>query len=219
MAQGAQVGGTTQRDVGFTLSGPVGVLGALLVSAAMGVSILVGGLLFLLLAPRGADRAADAARSAPLASAGWGLVIAFVLPVGALALAVTVLGLPLALALLLGLGLIWFVGLAIATFVVGRLVVRPPRSRVGAMFAGWGIGAVIGLVPFLNLVSWTLGAGFGIGAIVVAAWRARSGREAPPRVDRGGRHRADRRVPEAPVQVPDVVAAEEAPADTPATED
>jgi cytoskeletal protein CcmA (bactofilin family) len=218
-AQGAQVGGTTQRDVGFTLSGPVGVLGALLVSAAMGVSILVGGLLILLLAPRGADRAAEAARSAPLASAGWGLVMAVVLPVGALALALTILGLPLALALLLGLGLIWLVGLAIATFVLGRLVVRPPRSRVGAMFAGWGIGAVIGLVPFLNLVWWTLGAVFGIGAMVVAAWRVRSGREALPRGYRGGRHRADRQAPDAPVQVPDVVAAEEVPVDTPVTED
>src|SRR5262249_56537506 len=105
------------------------------------------------------------------------------------------------------------------TFVVGRLVVRPPRSRVGAMFAGWGIGAVIGLVPFLNVMWWSLGAAFGIGAILVAAWRARSGRETPPRVDRGGRHRAARRVPDAPVQVPDVVAAEEAAAEAPAAEE
>jgi cytoskeletal protein CcmA (bactofilin family) len=212
-AEGAQVGGEIHRDVGFTLSGPVGVLGALLASAAMAVSILVGGLLVLLLAPRGADRAADAARSAPLASAGWGLLVAIVAPIGAIALAATILGLPLALSVLLGLGLLWFVGLAVATFVIGRLVVRPPRSRLGAMFAGWGIGAAIGLVPFVNLVWWTLGAVFGIGAAVVAAWRARSGREAPPRADRGGRHRAARRPPDAPVQLPDVVAVEDAPAE------
>jgi cytoskeletal protein CcmA (bactofilin family) len=210
VAQGAQVGGQIQRDVGFTLSGPVGVLGALLVSAAMGVSILVGGLLILLLAPRGADRAADAARSAPLFAAGWGLLATIVVPVAALALAATILGLPLALAVLLGLGLVWFVGIAMATFVIGRLLVRPPHARVGAMFAGWGISAAIGLVPFLNVVWWTLGAAFGIGAILVATWRTRSGREPPPRVDRGGRHRAARRVPEAPVELPDVVGAEEA---------
>jgi hypothetical protein len=218
-AQGAQVGGDVQRDVGFTLSGPVGVLGALLLSAAMGVSILVGGLLILLLAPRGADRASDAARSAPLASAGWGLLTAIVVPIAALVLAATILGLPLALAVLLGLGLVWFVGICTATFVLGRLLVRAPRSRIGAMFAGWGIGAAIGLVPFVNVVWWTLGAAFGVGAILVAAWRVRAGREPPSRVDGGGRHRADRRAPDVPVQVPDVVAADEAAEDDVAAED
>jgi cytoskeletal protein CcmA (bactofilin family) len=219
VVHGAQVGGQIQHDVGFTLSGPVGVLGALLLSAAMGVSILVGGLLILLLAPRGADRAADAARSAPLASAGWGLLAAIAVPIAALALAATILGLPLALAVLLGLGLLWFVGISVATFILGRLIVRAPRSRVGAMFAGWGIGAAVGLVPFLNVVWWTLGAAFGIGAVLVAAWRARSGREPPRPVDRGGRHRADRRVPDVPVQLPDMVAADQAAADETAAED
>lgn len=212
-AQGAQVGGDIQRDAGFTLSGPVGVLGALLVAAAMGVSILIGGLLILVLAPRGADRAADAARSAPLASAGWGLLAAIVVPIAALALSATILGLPLGLAVLLGLGLLWFVGICVATFVLGRLLVRPPRSPVGAMFAGWGVGTGIGLVPFVNVVWWTLGAAFGIGAMVVAVWRVRTGREPPPHADPGGRHRADRRVPDVPVQVPDVVGDEAAAAD------
>jgi len=220
-AQGAHVGGDIQRDVGFTLSGPVGVLGALLASAAVGVSILVAGLLVVLFAPRGADRAGEAARTSFLAAAGWGLLATIVVPVMALALAATILGLPLALALLLGLGLLWLIGLAMATFAIGRLLVRYPRSRVGAMFAGWGVGAVIGLVPFLNLVWWTLGAVFGIGAVIVAAWRVRSGRpgEPAPRPDRGGRHRAVRRPPDAPVQLPDVVGAGEVPADGPVSED
>jgi cytoskeletal protein CcmA (bactofilin family) len=215
--QGAQVGGHIQRDVGFTLSGPVGLLGALLLGAAMGVSILVGGLLILLVAPRGADRAAEAARSAPLAAAGWGLLAAIVVPIAALALAATILGLPLALAVLLGLGLVWFVGICVATFVLGRLLVR--GSRIGAMFAGWGIGAAVGLVPFLNVVWWTLGAAFGIGAILVAAWRVRSGRETPPRADRAGRHRAARRIPDVPVQLPDVVGADQAAGDDAVAED
>jgi len=219
--QGAHVGGDIQRDVGFTLSGPVGVLGALLASAAMSVSILVAGLLVLLFAPRGADRASAAVHSSLVASAGWGLLSTIVVPIVAVALAATILGLPLALALLLGLGLIWLTGLAVATYVVGRLVVRPPRSRVGALFAGWGIGAAIGLVPFLNLVWWTLGAVFGIGTIIVASWRVRSGRtdEPVPRPDRGGRHRAARRPPDGPVQLPDVVGAGDVTADAPVSED
>jgi hypothetical protein len=62
---------------------------------------------------------------------------------------------------------------------------------------------------------------FGFGAVIVAAWRVRSGRpdEPVPRPDRGGRHRAVRRPPDAPVQLPDVVGAGDVAAETPASED
>ncbi len=192
-ADGAEVAGSVRRDVGFTLAGPVGVLGALLVSVAMGASILVCGLLMLLLAPRGAERAADAARSAPLAATGWGLLLAIGLPIGAVALGATVVGLPLGLALLLGLGLVWFVGLTVVTFAIGRLVIHSPRSKTVALLVGWAIVAAIGLVPVLNVGVWTLAGVFGIGALIVATWRARSGRPRAEPGTRPGRHRAPRR--------------------------
>jgi hypothetical protein len=193
VAEGAQVTGDVRRDVGFTLAGPVGELGVLLVSIAMGVSILLGGALMLVLAPRGADRAADAARDAPLASAGWGVLAAIAVPLVAIALTATVLGLPLGLAALLGLAMLWLLGLVAATYAIGRLVVRAPRSRLGALLAGGAIGGAIGLVPILNGVWWVLGGMFGVGALVVAAWRARSGRvDLTPR-GRSGRHRAAKR--------------------------
>jgi hypothetical protein len=182
-ADGAQVNGEIRRDVGFTLAGPVAVLGAVLVSIAMAVSILLVGLLMLLLAPRGAERTAEAASEAPWASVGWGSVMAVGLPIVAVVAAATIVGLPLGLAVLLGLALVWLIGQAAVTFIVGRLIVRAPRSRVGALFAGWGIGGAIGLVPFLNVVWWGLGAVFGLGAIVVASWRARHGAALVP----GGR--------------------------------
>jgi len=221
VVDGAQVGGEVRRDVGFTLSGPVGVLGALLVSAAVAISILVIGLMLLLLAPRGLERSAEAARTAPFTVAGWGLALAVGVPIGAVVLAVTIVGLPLGLALLLGLGLLWLLGLAAVTYTIGRLVVRAPRSRVGALFAGWAIGAAVGLVPFLNAVWWTLGAMFGLGAILVATWRARHG--AGPLVPGGsaGRHTRQGRggdtPPLAPVPVETVVA--DRPADMPLAED
>jgi cytoskeletal protein CcmA (bactofilin family) len=219
IAQGAHVAGAIRHDVGFTLSG-VGVLGALLASVAMAVSIMLAGLLVLLLAPRGAERTAEAVRTAPFASAGWGVLLALALPILGLALAVTILGLPLGLVLLLGLGLIWLAGLAFATFAVGRLFVREPRSRVGAFFTGWAIVAAIGLVPFLNAALWTLAGAFGVGAMLVAAWRARLGPVGPP-IPRGGRHRAASRTPEPPVpiEVPEVVAAEDRSSDASIAED
>jgi cytoskeletal protein CcmA (bactofilin family) len=220
IAQGAHVAGAIRHDVGFTLSGPVGVLGALLASVAMAVSILLTGLLMLLLAPRGAERTAEAVRTAPFASAGWGLLLAFALPILGLALAVTILGLPLGLVLLLGLGLIWLAGLTFATFAIGRLLVREPRSRVGAFFTGWAIVAAIGLVPFLNAAVWTLAGAFGVGTMLVAGWRARSGPASAP-TPRGGRHRAVRGTPDPPVpiEVPEVVAVEDRPSDASIAED
>ena len=218
MADGAEVAGAVRRDVGFTMAGPVGALGALLVSVAMAVSILLGALLMLLLAPRGAERAADAARSAPLAT-GWGLLASLALPLVAVALMATVVGMPLGLAILLGLALLWLLGLVVATFAIGRLVIKAPRSRLAATVVGWAIVSAAGLVPVLNVGAWVLAGMFGFGAVVVAAWRSRSGRALPEPGARAGRHRAPKRpieVPEPVVTVSTTVEAEALQADPPA---
>ena len=203
VVDGAQVQGTVRRDVRFTFSGPAAALGALLASLAVAASVLVAALVLLLFAPRGLERTAEAGRGAPWASAGWGVLTAIGVPILAVASAATVLGLPFGLALLLGLGLLWLIGIAVASFVVGRLVVK--GSRVGALFAGWGIGAAVGLVPFLGVAWWVLGAAFGLGTVVVAAWRARKGARPPVPGGRAGRHRPGRGSPsveELPVEVP-----------------
>lgn len=192
VADGAHVGGTVRDKVSFTLAAPTAALGALLASAAIAVSALLVLLVGLLLAPRGLERVADTARTAPATTAAWGLAVGIAVPVAAVVAGATVLGLPLALALLLGAALLWIVGLAAASFAIGRLFVRPPQSRVGALFAGWGVTAVVGLVPVLNIACWTLAALFGLGAIVVTAWRSRRGEPSAPvgRGGRRGRHRA-----------------------------
>ena len=180
---GATVNGTVRETVGFTLQGPLAALGILLGSVAIGLSTLLLLALLLVIVPRGADRVATAARTAPLASAGWGVLLALGLPLVAVAAMVTIVGLPLGLAVLLAMSLLFLVGYAWAVFAVGRLMVREPRSRWLAMLAGWAVAAAVGLVPFLNLAAWTLGGMFGFGAMTVAVWRAR----APRKV---GRHRA-----------------------------
>ena len=127
--EGAQVSGGIQRGARFTLSGPLDVLGPLLASAAMAVSILLLALVLLLFAPRAVERVAAAGRTSPLASAGWGLLAMIALPLVSIAAAATVLGLPLALALLLGVGLLWLTGMAWTTWIVGRALLGEDRSR------------------------------------------------------------------------------------------
>jgi hypothetical protein len=180
VAEGATVAGGVGDHVAFTLRGTTTALGAVLASLSVASSVLVAGLLLLLLAPRGIDRAGTALLTAPIASCAWGLALVLAVPAAALALLASILGLPLGLALMLGLGLLWLVGLAIGAHAFGRLLVREPRSRALAWFAGWGIVAVVGFVPFVNVAAWVLGSIVGLGAGTVAAWRARTGH---------GRHR------------------------------
>jgi hypothetical protein len=169
----AQVAGSVRQHVRFTLASTLDVLGVLLASAAMAVSILFAAFLVLVFAPRGVDRIASAARTAPFASAGWGIALLVGLPAVAIAATASIVGIPFGLALLLGSGLLWLLGLGATTFVIGRAVIRAPRSRVGALFVGWAIGTAVGLVPVLNLAWWTLGGTFGLGATIVAVWRTR----------------------------------------------
>jgi hypothetical protein len=182
-AAGAEVAGELRGDVRFSLEAPLAALGALLGPVAIAVSVLILGLVLLLLAPRGADAVAEALSDAPLASLGWGILLAISTPILAVALSVLVLGLPLGLALLSSLGLWWLVGLTWAAWCAGRFLVGAPRGRVTAFLAGWAILAAVGLVPVLNAAVWTLAALPVLGAMLVAAWRARH------QAHRGGRHR------------------------------
>jgi hypothetical protein len=216
----AKVGGQVREGVGFTLQGPVAALGILLGSVALAVSVLVLGFLFLLLAPRGVDRVATAAATAPFACAGWGLLLAVLAPVVAVALMVSIVGLPLGLTALLALAFVYLAGLVWTVWAVGRAIVRAPRSRSLAFLAGWGIFALLGLIPFANLAVWGLASIFGVGAMSVATWRAR---QRP----RGGRHRAggvaeesaESPVPPVPVELQETVSAPAPQAGYPSTSD
>lgn len=171
--EGSQVDGEIREGFRATLEGPAGALGALLVATAMAASTLILMGLVVAIAPRGVERLALAARTAPFASAAWGLGAAVLVPVLAVILAATIIGLPLGLAVLLALGLWFLVGVAAGALAIGRAILQPPRSRVGALFAGWAMVAVVGLVPVLNVVAWILVSVFGLGVLLVATWRAR----------------------------------------------
>ena len=185
---GAEVRGDTRADTRFSLEAPLAALGELLGPVAVSISVLLTGLVLVSVAPRGADAVADALAEAPLASLGWGITLAISVPIAAVALVVSVLGLPLGLAMFLSLGLWWLVGLSWAAWCAGRGLVRAPRGRLLSLLSGWAILAAVGLVPILNVAAWTLAPILGLGAMLVATWRARHG-------GRHGRHRRGALVP------------------------
>jgi hypothetical protein len=177
----AEVSGSVSDGVDWTLRGPLEGIARFVVWLALSVSTLLLLVALIVLAPRGADAVHLAATTGPWTSAGWGLGALVGLPVLAVLFVVSVLGMPLGLSLLLALAFLLFVGLALGAWVVGRLLWRPPRSRWLAVLFGWLLASAVLPVPYAGGALWVAGSGFGLGAAVVATWRARGHR---------GRHRA-----------------------------
>jgi hypothetical protein len=104
----------------------------------------------------------------------------FGLPILGIIALVTLVGIPLGLGVLAALGLIYALGYAATAWIVGRRIVREPTAWILAFLAGWGILRVLALVPVLGgLVGWAA-AVLGLGALIVAIWRARTTSQAVP---------------------------------------
>jgi hypothetical protein len=194
---GAQVAGEIRPHVRFTLGGRLGVAARFVSWLAVSISTLLLGLALIWLVPLGADRAVEAARTAPWATIAWGAVAALFVPVLSVALLASLIALPLGLALLLALTFLAFMGYAVAVMAVGRRVV-PRGSRTLGLLAGWAILRAIGLIPVVSGITFGLAAVAGIGAVVVATWRARG------RAGRG-KHRQGRAATSDGMDVVDVV--------------
>ena len=83
--------------------------------------------------------------------------------------AVSLVGIPLGIGLFLALAPLYFVGYVTAAFLLGRLLIKVPRSRIGAAPIGLLILQVISLIPFLGPLMWVVATVIGLGALVVAA--------------------------------------------------
>jgi hypothetical protein len=190
VAAGASVQGRMSQDVSFTVSRSLRTVAAFVSWLAVAASTLLLGLLFVFVAPRGLERSAEAGRSAPWASAGWGLALAFGAPVVAVLAVALVLGIPLGIGLLLSIVLVSLLGVVVTAQTVGRVLVDDDRRPTTAFLAGWGIATVLGVIPYVSGVVYGAAAIFGLGAATVAIWRARGPRrEARP----AGKHRAGAR--------------------------
>ena len=184
--KGAQVQGSVRDNALLSFRAPVDAVGPFATWLAVTVSSLVVGFVLLWLAPRGSVAVSATARRAPWASTAWGIGLLALVPVLSVGLAFTLVGLPLALALMLASALALFVGYAWSAWIVGRLLIRPPRGRIVAFLVGMAVLRAVGAVPVIGGATWILGGGFGLGAVAVAVWNARGlgGKHRPGRTDR-----------------------------------
>ena len=170
---GATVAGDVDRVSVGEVTDPVGFIGAAAVWIAVSVSTLVFGLLLLWLAPRALEAAFAAARTSLGATIGWGLLLFFGLPILAVIALVTLVGIPLGVALLLALLPLYAIGYTTSAWLLGRRLVGPPRSRVLAFLAGLAILRVLAIIPIVGGIVWFAATVVGLGALLVATWRAR----------------------------------------------
>ncbi|MGZ5295439.1 MAG: hypothetical protein ACXWYT_00800 [Actinomycetota bacterium] len=187
VSPGAAVQGRMTEGVTFNISRPLRAVAAFVSWLAVALSTLLLGLLFAFVAPRGLDRTADAGRTAGWASAGWGVTLALGVPVLSLLAVASVLGVPLGIGLLLSIVLLSLFGVVVTAQTLGRALVDRERHAMTAFLAGWAIETVIGLIPYVSGAVFAAAAIFGLGATMVAVWRARGPRGDVRPV---GKHRA-----------------------------
>lgn len=181
IAPGAMIGGEV-RDEGFddaadTLSDALPLLGGIAVWIAMTVSGLVLGIIMLAFVPRAADAALRVGRNETGMVAIMGISAFIALPAIAAGAAFTLVGLPLALAI--GLALLPLAAASYVTtaYVLGRVMIGDDKDRFLCFLAGFAVLRVIAIVPVLGWLAWLAAVIFGLGALILAAHRARSGPE------------------------------------------
>ena len=175
ISPGATVHGEVESVSRRFALGQIGLVAAIVIWLAVVVSTLVFGLLLLVVAPRAADAFADAGRTAVGAAIGLGIAAAVGLPIVGLLLLASVVGLPLGAVVLLTLGFVYMLGYVASAYFLGRIILRPPKNRFLAYLVGWGILSVAGAIPVLNVMVLIAATVYGLGMIVVAIFRARSG--------------------------------------------
>ena len=175
--EGATIGGEVRDISGFFRELPL--FAGFISWIAVTVSALVLGLLLLLLAPRAADALADVWRTGLGPSIGWGVVLLVGLPIVAVLALVTIVGAPLGFGLLVALWPIYAIGYVAGAWVLGRLIVRQPRSRFLALLAGIVILRAVAFVPVLGGIAGLVATIVGLGTITVALYRSRQGEGAP----------------------------------------
>jgi hypothetical protein len=178
--RGARVRGEVKKiDISgwFTALG-IRVLGFFWLAVTVSTAVL--GLLLLAFFPRAAQTTSRNALGSKGKSIGIGLLVAIGLPIVAFIALVTIVGLPFGLGLFGALGLVHAVGYVAGAFAFGRVLVKEPRSAIGAFFAGWGILRALALIPGIGVLFWIAATVWGLGALTIGAWRAGRGALEPP---------------------------------------
>jgi hypothetical protein len=173
IAPGGRVGGKLNEFHVATDESPFsGFVWTLLWWLAVTVSSLVLGLILLALWPRAFTATSNAWRSSPGPALGWGLLLFIGIPVAGIVALVTLVGIPLGIGLFLALVPVYVVAYVMSAFVLGRMILKGPEPRYGTFLLGLAILQVASLVPILGPLVWIAATVVGLGAIIVAAWRA-----------------------------------------------
>ncbi len=179
VAPGAIVRGDVSKESWGDWSGFLPVIG-IVFWLAIGLSAAILGALLLLIAPRAADVLEERSRERIGPVIAIGIAIAICLPIAAVIAAITLVGLPLAFGILLALLPLAAVAYVCSAWVLGRRIVKPPRSRILAFLAGLGILRAIALIPILGGIVGLAATVFGLGLIGAAIGAAREPRQAQP---------------------------------------
>lgn len=149
------------------------LFGLVLFSIAAG---FVAGLVLLLTRRSFVERATLALRNRPGHSFGLGVLVFILVPAIAVLLMATVIGIPTALLILLALPLLWLAATVIAAFTMGDFLVnRVPRPRgffgmLWQLIVGLVVLSVIGIIPYVGLLTWLAALLVGLGAVWQANW-------------------------------------------------
>ncbi|HEY0343603.1 MAG TPA: hypothetical protein VGC59_03085 [Solirubrobacteraceae bacterium] len=172
IAPGAQIGGKVKKFKAEDLGG-----GAIALSIglwlAVTISALVLGLILLALFPKAADAVARTAKARTGRSFLVGVLTFVLIPIVGVIALITVIGIPLGAGLLLAMLPIYGLAYTTSAFIVGRLVSKQ-SARIVGFIIGLAILRVLALVPFLGGIVWFLATVLGLGALFVAAQRARA---------------------------------------------
>jgi len=181
----AQIGGTTTHNVPEVKEEPAepsrgpSLFGVLWKVAGF-LMAFIAGLVIILLFPRRIASIADAIRTRPGPSAGWGALVLFVTPIAAIIVCVTLIGLPVGLITLALWGIALYlaqipVGLFIGRLIIGRFRgVEGKAIMVGALALGLLILKLLGLIPYVGIVISIAVAIFGLGAVVALERKRRA---------------------------------------------
>ena len=179
VADAAFVGGEI-RDENWNdgwdgISGALPIIGGLALWLAFTASSLVLGILLIAFAPRAADATSRVAERETGLVVGMGVAAFVALPVIGIASAFTLVGLPLALAVFLALLPLAAVAYVTTASIIGRSMLSGDRDRFVCFLAGFAVLRAVAIVPVLGALAWLAPVVFGLGALVLAAHRTRSG--------------------------------------------
>jgi cytoskeletal protein CcmA (bactofilin family) len=182
---GAQIGGTTTHEPmkyrmpDFPIIHHFRIWGAVIGF----LMALIPGIIIILIAPRRAKAVAEAIKTKPLLSLGWGALILIATPIAILIICVTIIGIPLGI---IG-GIFYLLVIFLSQIAFGLFIgywilsyarnVDSKGTLILAFLLGFVLLTLIKLIPYIGPFIWVVTTIFGIGAMVISNKTMPSGDE------------------------------------------